>query len=257
MNLTNRSKTAIVWSCGHATPETDNVRFDWLGALIHDIKPDYCVDLGDGADMKSLNSFDTKKPGNMVMQNYERDIDSYNESQDLLRYRFKQSKRRRPFWIGFEGNHETRIKTALGFDPRLSGDRYGISFNHLQTSRWFDEYYEYENGAPAIGSFDGVDYAHWMGNYTPTSGINHARTLLTNRFKSSTVGHSHLRNMAINDGAGAIGLVVGCYKGADEKWAGQANLGWWKGVIIKRNIKDGMYDPQFVSLETLRKEYGS
>ena len=83
-------KTAVVWSCAHASPEVSNERFDWLGGLIYDVKPDYCVDLGDGADMKSLNSYDTRKPEAVVSQNYERDIDSYNESQELLRYRFKQ-----------------------------------------------------------------------------------------------------------------------------------------------------------------------
>ena len=55
---------------------------------------------------------------------------------------------------------------------------------------------------------------------------------------------------------GAVGLVVGCYKGASEAWAGQSNNDWWKGVVIKRNIEDGMYDTQWVSLEALRREYG-
>ena len=106
-------KTAIVFSCGHATPETTNERFDWLGGLIYDIKPDYVVDLGDGADMKSLNSYDTRKPEAVVSQNYGRDIESYNEAQDLLRYRFKKQRRKRPAFYGFEGNHEHRIKTAI------------------------------------------------------------------------------------------------------------------------------------------------
>ena len=39
--------TAIVQYCAHASPETKNDRFDWLGGLIYDIKPYYCVDLGD------------------------------------------------------------------------------------------------------------------------------------------------------------------------------------------------------------------
>ena len=50
--------------------------------------------------------------------------------------------------------------------------------------------------------------------------------------------------------------VVGCYKGAAEAWAGQANKEWWKGVLIKRNISNGCYEPQWVSLDTLRREYG-
>ncbi len=258
-----QGKTAIVWSCGHASPETSNERFDWLGGLIHDIRPDYCVDLGDGADMKSLNSYDTKKPQALVAQSYEADINSYNESQQLLRYRFKKSKSKRPKWYGFEGNHEARIRTAIGFDPRLEGDKYGISFKHLNTKKWFDEYHEYEHGAPAIHNYDGVDYAHFVGagNFgRAISGVHHAYGLLQKRYRSVSVGHSHKRGVYFKDDVGSngiIGSVVGCYKGAPEGWAGQANKEWWKGVLIKRNIEDGMYDPQWISLETLRRTYGS
>ncbi len=265
MLISNHSKerTAIVFSCAHANSTASNERFDWLGGLIYDLKPDYVVDLGDGADMKSLNSYDTRKPESIVSQNYEVDIDSYNECQDLLRYRFKKQRRKRPTWYGFEGNHENRIKTAISHDPRLEGDKYGISFSHLNTKRWFDEYHEYIDGAPAIYNYDGVDYAHYVGagNFgRAISGVHHAYALIQKRYRSCSVGHSHKRDMYFKDdvgSGGAIGAVVGCFKGDSEAWAGQANKEWWKGVLIKRNICDGRYEPQWVSLDTLRREYGS
>lgn len=55
-------KTAVVFSCGHSDPSVSNERYDWLGAFLHDLKPDYVVDLGDGADMRSLNTYDTRYP---------------------------------------------------------------------------------------------------------------------------------------------------------------------------------------------------
>ena len=55
-------KTAVVFTCAHSDPSVPNDRFDWLGNLLYDIRPDYVVDLGDGADLKSLNSYDTKYP---------------------------------------------------------------------------------------------------------------------------------------------------------------------------------------------------
>ena len=76
-------KTAIVYSCAHSDPDTNNERFDWLGELIYEVNPNYIIDLGDGADMRSLNSFDTKSPEAIVSQSYEKDIDNYNESMDL------------------------------------------------------------------------------------------------------------------------------------------------------------------------------
>ena len=255
------SKTTLVFSCSHADPSASNERFDWLGKFIYDLKPDMVIDLGDGADMKSLNSYDKGKAQAIVAQNYEEDINVYNDSQERLRHQFRYHKRGKPTWIGFEGNHEHRIKTALTYDPRLEGSKYGISFSHLQTNHWFKEYHEYSNSAPSVATYDGVDYAHFFapGNSgRAIAGTHHAYGLVQARSVSSTCGHSHLRSVYFKDGPsvpGIAGLVVGCYKGKEESWAGQGNKQWWKGVVVKREVADGMYEPQFISMETLRKEY--
>jgi len=252
-------KTVVVLTCSHASPDISNERFTWLSRFLYDLKPDYVVDLGDGADMKSLNSYDTRKPEAIVTQNYEKDINCYNDAQERIRHEFTKNKRKRPAFFGFEGNHENRIKTAIAYDPRLEGEKYGISFKHLNTNKWFDEYHPYKHGAPCIHQYDGVDYAHFVGagNYgRPISGVHHAFGLIQARYVSTTVGHSHKRSVYFKDGANAIGLVAGCYKGGAEEWAGQANGEWWKGVVIKRGVDNGMYEPQFVSLATIKKHYG-
>lgn len=255
------SKTVIVYSCAHADPKASNDRFDWLGSFIYDIRPDYVVDLGDGADMRSLNSYDTKYPQKIVTESYERDIEVYNDSQERLRAKFKRAKKGTPYWVGLEGNHENRIKKAIANDPRLEGAKYGISFDHLNTSTWFNEYHEYENGAPSIVDLDGVSYAHYFGsgNYgTPISGMHHGYSLLQHRNHSSTCGHSHKRSIYFKDTAHPrtiIGSVVGCYKGAPEGWAGQANQDWWHGVLVKRELENGCYEPEWVSMNRLKKEY--
>jgi hypothetical protein len=51
-------------------------------------------------------------------------------------------------------------------------------------------------------------------------------------------------------------MVVGCFKGKDEGWAGQANREWWRGVVIMREVQNGSFNPQFVSMEELKKVYG-
>lgn len=256
-------RTAIVWTCAHADPGVDNKRFDWLGSLIEDIKPDYTIDLGDGADMRSLNSYDTRYPAALVAQSYQKDIEVYNESQSRLWDRFKISKKKRPFRIGFEGNHENRIRKAIAHDPRIEGDKFGVSFKHLQTDHWFDEYHEYTNSAPSLANYDDIFYGHYVstGNFGSAMSTKHHGYSLTEKLAASaTVGHSHkfsyfrkadARPKPIN------GLVAGCFKGAEEGWAGQANHEWSKGVVIKRMIDQGDYDLQWVSLKALEKEYGS
>jgi hypothetical protein len=253
------NKTTVVYSCGHAKPDVPNDRFSILGKFLYDLKPDNVIDLGDMGDMASLNSYDTRRPEAIVAQNYEKDINSYNDAQERIRWEFAKHRKKKPVFYGFEGNHETRIKTAISHDPRLHGQSYGISFSHLNTNKWYDRYVEYENGAPGILDVDGVDYAHFIGsgNYgNAISGDNHAKGILLKRLKSTTVGHSHKRNIFFKDDGRAIGCVVGCVKGAPESWAGQSNKEWWSGVVIKRNVENGMYDPEFVSLSRLEKIYG-
>jgi len=255
-------KTVVVYSCAHADPSVDNKRFDWLGQFLYDLRPDYVVDLGDGADMKSLNSYDTRNPKALVNQSYEADIEVYNDSQERIRAPFKRAKRKRPYFIGFEGNHEHRIEKAIQHDPRIQGQKHGVSFSHLQTKHWFDEYHRYEHSAPALVSYDGVLYGHYVasGNYgTAMSTKHHGYSLVEKLACSATVGHTHkfsyyhkadARPTALN------GLVVGCFKGAEESWAGQANAEWRKGLVVKRELQDGNYDIEWVSMKRLQKEYG-
>src|SRR6056300_1260603 len=92
-------KTVVVFSCAHVDPSVSNERFNWLGEFLYDLKPDYVVDLGDGADMRSLNTFDTRYPEAIVSQSYEADIDCYNEAMDRMRKKPSLRKYKKPFWI--------------------------------------------------------------------------------------------------------------------------------------------------------------
>lgn len=256
------TKTYVVMTCAHSSPDVDNKRFDYLGNFLYDLKPDVVVDLGDFDDLKSLNTYDTRYPQAIVSQSYQADIEHGQEARDRLWHKFRHSKKRMPFRVGFEGNHEHRIKKAIGHDPRIEGQKYGVSFSHLQTDYWYDEYHEYENSAPKVVDYCGVSYAHYFssGNFgSAISGVHHAYTLLQHRNHSSTCGHSHKRSLYFKDSAhpqGIIGLVAGCFKGDNETWAGQSNQEWWKGVVVKREVENGMYEPEFVSLKRLEKMYG-
>ena len=70
------SKTAVVFTCAHSSPEVDNSRFKALGNFLFDLKPDLVFDLGDFDDMKSLNTYDSRYPQAIVRQNYEADIEA-------------------------------------------------------------------------------------------------------------------------------------------------------------------------------------
>jgi hypothetical protein len=163
----------------------------------------------------------------------------------------------------FTGN--CRIKKAIAKDPRIDGkgSNYGVSFSHLQTDYWYDEYHEYTNSAPALADYDGITFGHFVasGAYgNALSGKHHAHSLVERLSCSVTVGHSHelhYYRKAIARPYPISGVVAGCFKGKEETWAGQSNREWSNGVVIKTNVENGDYDFRWVSLKALQKEYGN
>ncbi len=246
----------IIPDC-HAHPEHNNERADWLGSLIVDVKPDVVINLGDACDFPSLCSYDKGKRS-FHNKRYMDDIQCHLEFQDRLWLRSKRQKKRRPDTYFFEGNHEERVRRAIDLHPELEG---AISYDHLELDKWYDNVVYYNGGTPGVRIIDGVAYAHYfisglMGK--PIGGIHHAHSLLQKHHTSCTCGHSHLMDYHVSTRTGGLklmGLVAGCYIDKPHGYAGVCNDLWWPGVVIKRNVYEGQYDPQFISLATLRKEY--
>lgn len=254
------SKTHLVIPDQHAHPDYHNDRADWLGQLIKDIKPDVVVNIGDAADMASMSTYDRGTKG-FIGRNYEKDIDAHLEFQDRLWSPVKKAKKKQPRRLVIEGNHEHRIKKAINLQPELEGERFGVSFKDLQFDDYYHEVIEYEGGVPGIVEVDGIHYSHFLVSGVmgrPIGGEHHAYSLLAKQYTSCTVGHSHLVDFAVRtraDGVRLMGCVVGVYQDYRSDWAGAVNDLWWSGVVVKRNVEDGMYDPQFISMEAIKNEY--
>lgn len=252
------SKVHLIVPDQHAHASFNNDRADWLGKFIKDLKPDVVINIGDAADMCSLSSYDK---GTRAFQgrNYRKDIDAHLDFQHRMWWPIKRSKKKKPYSVIFEGNHEHRIKRALNLSPELDG---AISFSDLDFHKYYDEVVEYNGNTPGTLVLDGVLYAHYhvsgvMGR--PISGEHAAYSLLTKKFVSSTCGHVHTADYAIRtcgvDSRKIHGLVCGVYQDYWSDWAGEANKLWWRGLVVKRNVEGGSYDPQFIGMEALRKEY--
>ena len=255
------SVTHLIIPDQHAHPSFNNDRADWLGRLIADIKPDVVINIGDGADMASLSSYD-KGRASFIGKSYERDISSHLDFQERLWAPVKRTKKRTPYRVFLEGNHEHRIKRALDLDPQLQGDRFGLSFKDLDLDRTYNDVVEYKGQTPGVYTIHGITYAHFMVSGVmgrPIGGEHHAASLLTKNFSSCTVGHSHTADWAVRTNIHnqkIMGCVCGVYQDYESEWAGHVNDLWWRGVVVKRNVENGIYDPEFVSIETLRKVYG-
>tara|TARA_Y100001973_G_C5204826_1_gene340659 strand:+ start:4500 stop:5249 length:750 start_codon:yes stop_codon:yes gene_type:complete len=247
-------KTHLIIPDQHAHPDYNNTRFEWIGKLILDVKPDIVINLGDMADMPSLCTYDKGTKG-FEGRRYKKDINCVLDAQERIFAPIKRAKRKKPKFYMCLGNHEERINRAISSEPILDGT---ISVDDLgyKSFGWkVSPYLE-----PVI--IDRIAYSHFftsgvMGR--PIGGESPAKSLLNKQHMSVTQGHSHTLDLstAINAaGERMMGLVAGCYLDFKSDWNNpQSENLWWSGIIIKRNVDNGCYDPQFISFDAISKEY--
>lgn len=252
------SKTHLIVPDPHAHGDFPNDRADWLGQLILDLRPDVLVNMGDQGDFASLASYDRGKR-NFHGKSYRKDLDAFLDFQERMWAPIKRAKKKKPYSVFCEGNHEERIERALDLSPELVGT---IGFKDLELNRYYDEVVRYEGSVPGITILDGVAYAHYFisGNMgRAISGEHPAYTLLAKKHVSCTQGHTHVLDYSVRTdvkGKKMHGLVCGAFQDYRTPWAGGQNDLWWHGVIIKREVEDGQYNLETVSIEALRKMYG-
>jgi len=249
--------THLVLPDPHAHPDHNNKRADWVGRLILDLKPDVVVNIGDMWDLPSMSAFDKGK-ASFFGRNYRKDLDAGLEFDERMWAPVRKAKKRKPYSVFLEGNHEFRLKRVLEQQPELSGM---VSFSDFDLERNYNDVIEYSGNTPGIIEIDGVNYAHFftsgvMGR--PIGGEHPAYSLLTKQYTSCTCGHIHVADWATRTGPSGNrinGLVAGVYQDYDSGWAGEVNKLWWRGLAICRNVHEGNYDLEMVSINTLRKEY--
>lgn len=243
----------------HAQPGYHNDRADWLAELIIDLKPDVVINMGDTWDMPSLSSYDRGKKS-FQGRNYRKDIEAGLEFNERVWAPVRARKKKLPFRVFLEGNHEERITRAIEASPELDG---AISFDDLQLKEHYDEVVRYQGQTPGIIKLDGVSYGHYfisgvMGR--AIGGEHPAYSLLTKEYESCTQGHTHIFDYCERTTASGVkiaGMVCGVYQDYHANWAGEANKLWWRGVVFKENVQDGFYDFRTISLDRLKKEYGN
>jgi hypothetical protein len=256
------SKDYLIVPDPHAHPDHHNERADWLGKFILDRKPDVVVNMGDTWDLPSLSSFDKGK-ASFNGANYEKDMDAGLDFQDRMWHPIKHSKKKQPRKVFLEGNHEHRLSRVLEYEPHLAGDRYGISYKNFQLDNYYHDVVMYEGGTPGIITLDGISFAHFfvaglMGR--PIGGEHHAASLIAKNYSSCVAAHSHTVDWAVRSGSNGktiMGLVAGVFQDFDSGWAGACNNLWWRGLVYLKNVEDGVYEPEFISMASLKKEYGS
>jgi len=252
----SKTKTHLYIPDPHAHPNHHNKRFTWLSKLMLDVKPDVVICAGDLFDMQSLNSFDSNSKKVYDAVNYKRDIEAGIDAQDRLFHAYRKAKKKHPRRVFTEGNHEgPRVERLLESNPVLRG---AVGTSDMQLSHYWDDVVPYLE--PIV--IGGIAYVHYfvsgvMGR--AIGGEHPATTMLNKQHMSSTQGHTHTFDVSHRhkaDGRAIQGLCGGCFIDYQTDWNNvQSSSMWWSGVHIKRNVDNGVYDLQSVSMAALRKEY--
>lgn len=249
-------RTHLVIGDAHAKPGQDLRRFAWLGRMVRDLKPDVIVSIGDWACMPSLSSYDKGKRS-FEGRRYLLDCDASKEALRLFhREAGAEGYAAERYWT--IGNHEQRIERVTQDAPELDGV---VGYHHLG----FADHGWHTSPFLVPVEVDGVYYAHYytaQGTGRPLGGVNAARTLVLSQHASVTAGHSHVLSHYAHKGdplgrRTIHGLVAGCFFEEREHYAGQSNDGWWRGIVVCRDVRDGAYDLEQYGLDRIAREWGS
>lgn len=244
----------------HATPEARNDRFVWLANYIIDKRPDVIVNIGDHFSMDSLCEYDKGQLsaegrrmsddlfyGQNALAIIGSTIDKYNSNKKYKVYN--------PRKIITFGNHEERIIRAASKNPELYG-LMGYETYQVESFGW--EPYPYM----AEVEINGVTFSHCFpsgGMGRPIGGVNACRATILAHHKSCVFGHSHFFNYSEDSRSGRAiqSLMVGVFVEDSYKppYAGAARKMWRSGIVMLRDVKDGNFDFEKISMEALERGY--
>lgn len=243
--------THLVIGDSHAHPDYSNERFTWLGKLIHDLKPDVVVNIGDLADMASLCFH--SKPMELEGARYRRDCDAAKDAQERIFHELRKHKKKLPRFVWTLGNHDIRPEKFVQSNPVFEGQIKNEDIGYKDYPWEVVPFLEPIN-------IDGIEYAHYftsgiMGR--PIGGTHPAWTTIKKRNVSSTSGHSHVVDYKIDKtpGRSLMGLIVGNYLDYRAGYAGPANDMWSSGIAVCSDVSDGLYDFHWISLNKIKREY--
>lgn len=253
--MAHKGKRILVIPDAHARPGQNNKRFEALGNFIVRKRPEVVISIGDWADMGSLSSYD-KGRKSAEGKRTQKDIDASVDALDKTMNRVVKGYGSDPlpeFHITY-GNHEDRIDRHVEANPELEGF---LSKGKLL----FKEHgwKEHEFLKPLVKQ--GIMFQHYLPSGPlgkPTSGVNHARSLIMKAMMSCVVGHSHQRDMyemTRADHTKMIGLVVGCFDQGKHHYARGTQHAWWSGLVMLNEAYRGACEPAFYSMEYLMRKF--
>lgn len=224
-------------------------------------KPDYLIVLGDWWDFPSLSSHDekgsAKKENARVVEDLAAGTAALKRLMDPIRSEVDRliknhEKRWFPQYIFLEGNHENRANRYAEHEPVLTG----VVGSQLCPVEAYG-FKRYRFLEPV--NVGGVVFAHYWQNSKSSRPVGGTIDNRLNKICNSFVcGHEQgllYGNRPLPMGRTIHGIVAGsCYLGVEDYRGPQAR-NEWRGVVVLHDVRDGDFEPMFLTLRYLCREY--
>jgi len=218
---------------------------------------DTIVFAGDVADLPSCSSWDSRGSRRAEGRRLARDLDAVARVLEVL-WEEWAPRGFEPETHLTEGNHEDRLYRMINEYPEFldgivdENDPFGY-----RECGW--EVHQFLKPV----DLDGIRYCHYFphnakGAVTQTKrGAPSARAQAQRQMMSATAGHQQGLDVEILPTPDGMirGLIAGSYYLHNEDYMGPLNH-YWRGLILKNNVRRGNYSLCEVDMAFLRRKYG-
>lgn len=224
---------------------TEHLR--WVGNYIADKRPDTIIQIGDFADMTSLNSYNVGKASSEG-QRYDADIQAVKEAMKVLLKPIRKVKGYHPRMVLTLGNHEDRITREANANPKFK-NVFSVKDLGYEEAGW--EVHPFLK----VVKIDGIEYVHYFTSGIMGRPVSSAASILRERHNSGVMGHVQHTDVAFHKKSGHVAIQAGiCYLHDEEYLTPQGN-DTRRQIIFLHQVVDGRCDPMFVSLDFLKMRY--
>lgn len=243
-------KIAVIPDC-QVKPGVNTDHLEWCGKYLAIKQPDVVIQIGDFADMSSLNTHDALGSQRMEGKRYKKDIESVHRAMERFLRHLQSAPGWKPRLLLTLGNHEDRITRAITKDPKLEGL---MSLDDLQYQQYGWEVFPFLQPV-AIG---GIAFCHYFPSGVMGRPITTARALLTKLHMSAYAGHQQGRDIAYAkraDGRDMTAIISGSFYSHSEDYLNPFTNDHWRGFYMLHQVKDGEYDEMAVSIDYLKRRF--
>jgi len=231
---------------------TPTDHLEHVGNYIVEKQPDVIVQIGDFADMPSLNSY-TKGKREAEGQRLELDLASVHHAMERLlkpihEYNRTVEKKYEPELHLTLGNHEHRLEREVEENPKLEGMFCMDDLGYKDAGWKVHDFLKVVN-------IDGVEYAHYFTSGNMGRPVTSAAALLRERQNSAIMGHVQHTDMAFHKKTQNIAMFCGICYTHDEQYLGPQGNSTRRQIVMLHEVENGKFDPMFVSLRFLQKRY--